>query len=762
MWNGPGVQVGAKVFVPETGTWGSLAGRTVVSCLREWQATVGAALATDAAWVQACAERGLTVGPDGGIVEVPEEVEAVFSTRHVAIAARTRELVEEFTAAQGRRPSARELVWIDQKAWDLTRPKKGERPLLDAQDIRARLEAMGAGALLTHLTPSGLLRDTGVVPVFDLQAAIAAGLAAAVQREVLREEDLRILAADGIAAVGGACADVRAAIEQVALRIRAQCAAVDLPGGLTGWVPLEVLAAARTVHGELAVMRTTAGVQAAGLRAVEVAGLTPGQQVAAEAVAAGLPVVIEGPAGTGKTTALRRALAARSSVGLRTVAVAPSAAAVHQLGEGWTAAVTVHALLVRGGWQMDAAGRWAPPRDTPGDAHGVDGDLVDAVLIVDEAGMLDLHTMAALTQHATGHGARVVLVGDDRQLAPVGVAGGFTLAAMTSDPIRLVQAQRFTDPNHADLVRDVRALGTRDSLEPGTEPSRGVDAVVARLLDAGIVRRYDSEVEAQVAVAEIAAADRDALVMVADNETAVAVNRLAHSERTAAGQVRDVRAGVGRFGEDIGVGDLVQTRRNDNLAGVHNRQRWIVEHLDTDGSMVVTRADRRSIRKTLTPEYVAAHVHRADAVTVHAAQGATAVSAHALVDETWTREQAYVALTRGKTANLLHVVADSDDDARDVLAGVLRSSDRDRAEALARIVLVRQAAVRTDLVPGIADRLTRALATVGSVLDRVTTWVPGGEPRRGGTGADRGDGRDTLQRGEQRVGRKDGPDLTLS
>jgi len=44
---------------------------------------------------------------------------------------------------------------------------------------------------------------------------------------------------------------------------------------------------------------------------------------------------------------------------------------------------------------------------------------------------------------------------------------------------------------------------------------------------------------------------------------------------------------------------------------------------------------------------------------------------HALLDDTWTREQAYVALTRGKTANVLHVVADSEDELRDTLRGVL-------------------------------------------------------------------------------------------
>ncbi len=80
------------------------------------------------------------------------------------------------------------------------------------------------------------------------------------------------------------------------------------------------------------------------------------------------------------------------------------------------------------------------------------------------------------------------------------------------------------------------------------------------------------------------------------------------------------------------------------------------------------------------------HVHRADVVTVHAAQGATSENAHALLDSSWTREQAYVALTRGRATNTLHVVASNIDEVRGVLREVLHSSDRARGVALSDAV----------------------------------------------------------------------------
>jgi exodeoxyribonuclease V alpha subunit len=693
------VQVGSKVFVE--GQWSSLAGRPMTALLREWQVTVTAALATDAEWIAACALRGLTVTTDGGVAEISESVEEEFSTRHVVIAAKTAELIDEFNAANGRRPTARELVWIDQKAWDLTRPKKGEKALLSADVISDRLRALGLGPLLDRLNSP---RSRAKSPSFDPATATQAGLALAVQREVLREEDIRILAAEAISSTGGACTNVTDAIAEVASAIRANCVTVDLPGGLTGFVPTPVLVSAEIVHEHLAAARATANAQE-GLLHLDAAGLTPGQQVAAEAVAAGLPVVIEGPAGTGKTTALRRALAARTAAGLNTVAVAPSAAAVHQLGDGWSSASTAHTLLVRSGWTFDDSGQWTAPSEFTEDVS-----LREAALVVDEAAMLDLHTMSALARHATSHAARLILVGDDRQLSPVGVAGGFTLASMTTDPVRLVSAQRFSDPNHAAVAAAFRS-------------SADVDEVIDQVLGAGLVIRHDTESDAQVALAEIAATDRNAIVMGADNDSAVVVNRLVHAERAAAGEVTESHDRIGRLSETIGVGDLVQTRRNDNFAGVFNRQRWIVEAIHSDGSMTVSRADRSTITKSLSAEYVAAHVHRADAVTVHAAQGATATQAHALVDTTWSREQAYVALTRGKHGNTLHVVAEDETGVRDVLTQVLHSSDRARAHALADIVLGRQRQARTDLVPSLASRITDTLVgATKAAWERVGSW----------------------------------------
>jgi len=696
------VQVGAKVFVE--GQWRALAGRPMTRVLRDWQATVTAALATDPQWVAACAARGLTVTSEGGIAEIGEHAEALFSKRHIAIVAERERLVGEFRVAEGRAPNARELTLLDQSAWRRTRPRKGDRDILTGAQVRALLQENGLESVVASVD-----HRIGVPEAeFDREAGRRAAIRLANHSEVLAESDLRLLVAAGIAEAGGAVDDFEAEVTIGIAALRAQCVPARLASGEDVWVPAAVMEAAGRVQTNLAHIRDGATVQTKAVLKLDSSHLTDGQRLVAEAIAGGMPVVVEGPAGTGKTTALRRALAARAQAGLATIALAPSRTAVEQLGEGWTRADTVHGFLTRAGWRQND-GQWNAP-----EVAERDEELAGAVIVVDEAAMLDLHTMAALTEHATVRGARVALVGDDRQLSPVGVSGGFALAKDGSDIVMMTETKRFTDTAFADLAADWRS---------GSDLERVADGFIA----AGVVQIHHSDEDARATLAEVAARGRDRIVMVADNASAVAINRLVRAEHESEGSVAAAVRDVGRFGEDIGVGDLIQTRLNDRAAGLVNRQRWIVTAIGEDKSMTVRRADRRAdgpqaITKHLDADYVAAHVHRADIVTVHAAQGATSNQGHALLDDTWTREQAYVALTRGRETNVLHVVADDTDDARAVLLQVLRSSEADRARALVQATQARFHEARVDVTPGIADRMRDATRTFD---DMFGAWAAG-------------------------------------
>lgn len=160
-----------------------------------------------------------------------------------------------------------------------------------------------------------------------------------------------------------------------------------------------------------------------------------------------------------------------------------------------------------------------------------------------------------------------------------------------------------------------------------------------------------------------------ASILIAEtSDTVTALNQRARAGLQLDGNV-DARTEIALHdGTAASVGDVVITRRNDRTmrAGRHwarNGDAWVVSAIKGDGSMTVRRAGRRWGGAILLPaEYVAAHVELGYAVTAYRAQGVTTDTAHALVGPGTTRENLYVAMTRGRRANRVYVSVDRPDD----------------------------------------------------------------------------------------------------
>lgn len=118
---------------------------------------------------------------------------------------------------------------------------------------------------------------------------------------------------------------------------------------------------------------------------------------------------------------------------------------------------------------------------------------------------------------------------------------------------------------------------------------------------------------------------------------------------------------------------MVITRRNDRRlrAGrgwVRNGDRWTVVGACEDGSLALQRAGAKRGATVIVPaDYVAEHGELGYAVTSYRAQGIiTTDTAHVLVDAAMTRDNLYVAMTRGRDANTAYVAVDQPDAAHDV------------------------------------------------------------------------------------------------
>jgi conjugative relaxase-like TrwC/TraI family protein len=151
--------------------------------------------------------------------------------------------------------------------------------------------------------------------------------------------------------------------------------------------------------------------------------------------------VVVGRAGTGKTWALGLAREAFTQAGYKVLGCAPTGIATVGLGhEGFSDVGTVDRLLV------DLAGQRLELDDR-------------TVLVVDEAGMVGTRKLAALLQHAERAGAKVVLVGDDRQFSPVDAGGGFRALRLRLGASELTVNRRQVaawEQQAIDLVREQR------------------------------------------------------------------------------------------------------------------------------------------------------------------------------------------------------------------------------------------------------------------------------------------------------------------
>jgi len=151
-----------------------------------------------------------------------------------------------------------------------------------------------------------------------------------------------------------------------------------------------------------------------------------------------------GPAGTGKTTAMRAVAHAWHASGRRVVPLAPSATAAEVLGaELGCRAENLHKF------QHSHQSNTAPEDDwfvlQPGD-----------LVIVDEAGMAGTRKLDWLTRYARERGALVRLLGDYAQMSPVEAGGALRLLAHTTGAYELSELHRFADPQEAAVTLHLR------------------------------------------------------------------------------------------------------------------------------------------------------------------------------------------------------------------------------------------------------------------------------------------------------------------
>jgi conjugative relaxase-like TrwC/TraI family protein len=611
--------------------------------------------------------------PEHGIAEiasVPDAVLAEFSARTDAVADRLHEKLERFRHGLEREPTVRERWRLEREAVVESRPGKAravESGRLHDQ-WRAQLQDLGwePGQLVRQAT--GQARERRVWPqdvdrmMTDTMTALTDGqstwrpaevvraLAAAVPTWARFPSEQLVPWLDDLAAEmttsrmvdlsrpipDGARLrrDGRPVTESALDRALTTNAILNEERGLVEWAYQRLLDGGRPLDDIL----NGPGVELAVGQAETAAAVAGNQEL----------VLVVGPAGTGKTTALRPGIDQLHADGRAVFGVAPTAAAAQVLAEETGVdADTLDKLLIEHSLERPPRHRYDLP---PG-----------ATILVDEAAMVPTPKLAELAALADQRQWRVALVGDPLQFSAVGRSGMFAHLVDTYGAVELDEVHRFTH----DWER-AASLRLR----------RGDTTVLDHYEQAGRIHggdRREMEQEMLTAWAQTRAAGETVAVLTATNDTVVRLNQLAQRQRIADGDFRPGR-GVAAGPYRIHAGDEIATRQNrrqlltDRDRSVKNRDQWTVDAVHRNGSLTVT-GPTGTVR--LPADYVARHVELAYAQTSHAAQGRTLDRSLLLIDGPTDCRGIYVPMTRGRHTNDVFVVTDADRTARDVLDGAL-------------------------------------------------------------------------------------------
>jgi exodeoxyribonuclease V alpha subunit len=661
------LQINAKVWA--VGQWRALHSVGTRDSIEAINGIGHAAVMCDPEFRAALAAHGYTLDADGEVEQLTRYI-GRFSQRSAQITRNIDRYEAEWRADHpGQEPGPRMRRSWDRRAWadarpDKIVPKDGSELINRWNDELHDLGFRGptTPVRLTPTTIGSVRRDLAV----DLLLTRLGSKRSAWNAADIRGEAEKLIASVGIVSDRAARTDLT---EDLTSRAVTACkpllARSDAPEHVRTLTSERVLAVEADLNDRLAARAEAPVEDAARVRVID--HLDPAQQQVVRALAgdAGL-LVIEGAAGTGKTTTLASAKDALEARERRLIVVTPThkaaEAARHQVGtDAFSAAWLIH----QHGYRWDEDGHWSQVEKPRQEIDALARLLPRDVLLVDEAGMLDQDTARALLAIADQAHATVALLGDRHQLPAVGRGGVLDLAARWARPeahLELESVHRFADPAYGDLSLAMRS---------GEQPGEVFDALLSR----GHVVVHASEVERTATLATVGAAGNQ-LVIADTRDQVSALNAAIRDQRKRSGEPNGERTGepVTRRGERLGLGDRVATRRNDRNLNVANRDTWTVAGVGDDGSLLVT---GRAGQRELPADYVNEHVELAFATTVYGAQGDTVDSAHLVIGEATGAAAAYVGLTRGRHNNVAHLVAASVDDARRQWIDVF---SRDRAD----------------------------------------------------------------------------------
>ncbi|MCR6734063.1 MAG: relaxase domain-containing protein [Afipia sp.] len=389
-------------------------------------------------------------------------------------------------------------------------------------------------------------------------------------------------------------------------------------------------------------------------RQCKTAGLTAEQTDAVLAATTPSAIaVIEGAPGSGKTTILAPVVDAYSKAGCRVVGTATA----------WRIANVLRDDL---GIEARATASWIE-RLKAGEK------ILDnqSVLIADEAGLLSSREMHVLLGAVADAKAKLILVGDRRQLQAIGAGPGLDLVSRAVEAVRVDTIVRQTKPWAREAITDFGRGRASVALQAFAERKLLLEANGAKAAISAIIEAADR--------AHAAKPGASTLILAKSNAAVAAISKEIRKARKAAGIIagKEISLAVstpsGHASEiQLARGDQIRfLARNDDLGVFNGTIGTITKVREQRGLVSGTRSVRIEAeiagrRLAFDPVVLAdaggrARLGWAYASTIHGAQGLTVDYAVVHLDQTYNLHDIYTGASRAREATTLVVDAKSID-----------------------------------------------------------------------------------------------------
>ena len=284
--------------------------------------------------------------------------------------------------------------------------------------------------------------------------------------------------------------------------------------------------------------------------------------------------------------------------------------------------------------------------------HGTLALTARHVVVLDEAGMTDDPAMLRLLTAADLAGAKVVMVGDHRQLDAVGPGGALraVLNRHHGEVYVLAENVRQYDPGERQALAELRAGDVGKAVTWYAEHDR--------------IRIAPDHHESLRTMVDTWAADalsgKDAAMYAWRRTNVDELNRRARDRWAIAGRLHGPDLIIdGRW---YAAGDLIVTLAPTAGGRVVTSQRGAVEAVDVRHRSLTVRMDDGRLERLAGDDLGKDRLAHGYAITVHRSQASTVDVAHRLEDG-GGRSLAYVSMSRARETNTVHVIADDLDQA---------------------------------------------------------------------------------------------------